>query len=132
MKKNMNEQGLTAGTNPTQKVDPQMVNYVISAWGGQNAVTVKQSNVGTTITNNKTKSLVTFDLKSNMVSYDKTASLDPTPITMGAGFNVFKKWFDSNNNFNPLSGITSREYIDEKSTLSEQVSRIKNMMGKLL
>lgn len=121
----MNEQQSVA-------VDPQMVNYVISSWGGQNAVTVNQNNAGTTIVNNKTKSSVTFDLKSNMVSYDKTASLDPKPYSMGAGFENFKKWFDSNNNYNPLSGFTSREYIDEDSMLSEQISRIKNVMGKIL
>lgn len=121
------------GTTPTPKVDPQKLNYVISAWGGPNAVTVNQTNVGTTVTNNKTKSSVMFDLKTGMVSYDKTAAVDPQPYSMGAPFDGFKKWFDSNNNFNPLSGLTSRSYIDEKSIddsmLSEQISRIKTVMG---
>jgi hypothetical protein len=101
--------------NPTQKVDPQMVNYVISAWGGQNAVTVKQSSIGTTVTNNKTKSVVIFDLKTGMVDYDKAGSIDVKPYTMAATFDNFKKWFDSHNNYNPLSGFTNRSYIDEKS-----------------
>lgn len=100
--------------NPMQKVDPQMVNYVISAWGGQNAVTVKQSSIGTTITNNKTKSVIIFDLKTGMVDYNKTGSIDIMPYSFGAGFDKFKKWFDSHNNYNPLSGFTSRSYIDEQ------------------
>jgi hypothetical protein len=59
------------------------------------------------------------------------------PYSLGAGFDKFKKWFDSHNNYNPLSGFTNRTYIDEKSIneesmLSEQIIRIKDMMGKLL
>ena len=118
-------------TNPTQKVDPQMLNHVISAWGGQNAVTVKQSSIATTVTNNKTKSVIIFDLKTGMVDYDKAGSIDIMPLTMGAGFNQFKKWFDSHNNYNPLSGFTNRNYIDEKSKLGEQKDMIMKKVIRL-
>ena len=100
--------------NPMQKVDPQIINYVVSAWGGQNAVTVKQSSIGTTITNNKTKSVIIFNLKTGMVDYDKTGSIDIMPYSFSVGFEPFKKWFDSHNNYNPLSGFTNRSYIDEQ------------------
>jgi hypothetical protein len=98
----------------TPKVDPQKLNYVISAWGGPKAVTVKQSGVGTTVTNNKTKSVITFDLNKRLVHYDKSASIDVMPYAIDSSFEAFKKWFDSHNNYNPLSGFTNRTYIDEQ------------------
>jgi hypothetical protein len=84
----------------------KMAKYAITQWEeGKPGSIESEGNSMTLSINSKNLSTLTFDGLKNIIIYDKKMAIDPKPISLNVTFNEFKKWFDSNNNYNPLSGV---------------------------
>ena len=81
----------------------QMVDYVKKAWKTND---VDQNSALTSIVNSSTGSKIIFDNQKKTITYDKNYAIDPKPISLNSTFEQFKTWFDSNNNYNPVSGLS--------------------------
>ena len=86
--------------NPNES---QMIDYVKTKWGADTEI--EQNSAFIEIINNKTGSTIKFDTQKDQIYYNKNFAIDPNPIPINSNLNTFKKWFDSHNNYNPLSGV---------------------------
>ena len=91
---------------PGQSGNPdesKIIDYVVRKWG-LNPYDVEQNSAFLSVTN-KDGSELKFNIQKGVIEFDKSWAIDPKPIPIKTNFNEFKKWFDSNNNKNPISSI---------------------------
>jgi hypothetical protein len=109
--------------NPEQQ---KMFDYAKNKWEeGKPGSVESEQNSGTISLTNKNRSSLIFDVMKKLISYDKNNAIDPKPISMNVPFNDFKKWFDSNNNYNPFSGMV-KEQMDMEDDF-EGVEEVSHM-----
>jgi len=99
-KRLLNEQSQSG--NPEED---KIIEYVKTKWGiPENSDDLEQNSAFLSILN-KDGSSIKFNFQKGVIEFDKNWAIDPTPIPIKSNFNDFKKWFDSNNNKNPVSSI---------------------------
>ena len=84
--------------------EAKIIQYVIKKWGLKPYEGIEQNSAYTSVTS-KDGSELKFNFQKNVIELDKSGGIDPKPIPMNTNFNEFKKWFDSNNNGNPVSSV---------------------------
>ena len=89
----------------------KMISYVMQQWKKENLGPEVDQNSAFTTVKNTNSTEIKFNTgagQDNKIHYEKLLGINPSPLPIETTtFDQFKKWFDANNNYNPLSGFAS-------------------------
>ena len=89
----------------------KMISYVMQQWKKENLEPEVDQNSAFTTVKNTNSTEIKFNTgagQDHKIHYEKLLGINPSPLPIKTTtFDQFKKWFDANNNYNPLSGFAA-------------------------